>query len=97
VVEGDSRSGRAREAAASGASWDAERVRALRERMGLTQAEMAERVGTRQQTISEWETGARAPRPMSRRLLRMVAEEAGLYDADPPLEDVARQAEGESP
>lgn len=67
-------------AAAQETVWDAERVRVLRERMGLTQAELAERVGTRQQTISEWETGARAPRRMSRRLLRMVAEEAGLYD-----------------
>lgn len=62
-------------------AWGPEHVRALRERIGLTQAEMAERVGTRQQTISEWETGARVPRPMSRRLLQMVAEDAGFYDA----------------
>ena len=37
--------------------WDKERIQALRRHMGLTQHEMAERLGTRQQTISEWETG----------------------------------------
>jgi DNA-binding XRE family transcriptional regulator len=37
--------------------WDSGRVRALREHMGLTQQEMADQLGTRQQTISEWETG----------------------------------------
>jgi len=69
----------------------AEQVRELREALGVTQAELAERIGTRQQTVSEWETGAREPRRMSRRLLRMVAEESGHYDAraaaafaDPP-------------
>lgn len=56
-------------------------MRALRRRLGLSQAEFAERVGTRQQTISEWETGASRPRRMSQRLLRMVAEEATRYEA----------------
>lgn len=83
-------------AGADGA-WDAGRIRMLRERMGLTQAEMADRVGTRQQTISEWETGTRAPRPMSRRLLRMVAEEAGLYDVDRHLDEDIPPAEGVAP
>jgi type I restriction enzyme M protein len=68
----------------AGGGWDASAVRALRARLGLTQAELAERMGTRQQTVSEWETGARAPRRMSRRLLRMVAEEAGAYDPGAP-------------
>jgi DNA-binding transcriptional regulator YiaG len=60
--------------------WSPEAVQRLRARLGLSQAELAARVGTRQQTISEWETGTRAPRRMSRRLLRLVAEEAGVYD-----------------
>ena len=64
--------------------WTPEAVQRLRARMGLSQAELAERVGTRQQTISEWETGARTPRRMSRRLLRLVAEESGVYTAAPP-------------
>ena len=70
------------------AAWPPATVRALRAALGLSQAEFADRVGTRQQTISEWETGARAPRRMSRRLLRMVAEESGLYEVAPP--DAAR-------
>ena len=60
--------------------WDAEAVRHLRDRLGVTQAELADRLGTRQQTVSEWETGASTPRRMSQRLLRMVAEDAGVYD-----------------
>ncbi len=64
--------------------WDADAVRALRARLGLTQAGLAQRLGTRQQTVSEWETGASTPQRMSRRLLRMVAEAEGVYDAFPP-------------
>lgn len=67
--------------------WDADAVRALRAQLGLTQADFADRIGTRQQTVSEWETGASTPRRMSRRLLRMVAEDAGFYDAAPPSPD----------
>ncbi|MCK9487309.1 MAG: helix-turn-helix domain-containing protein [Dehalococcoidia bacterium] len=69
--------------------WDADAVRALRAQLGLTQADLAERLGTRQQTVSEWETGTSEPRRMSRRLLRMVAEDAGFYDASPPPGDTA--------
>ena len=63
--------------------WDSGRVRALREHMGLTQQEMALQLGTRQQTISEWETGMYQPRGASSTLLTMVAERAGFeYGAD---------------
>jgi len=58
--------------------WDSGRVRALREHMGLTQQEMANQLGTRQQTISEWETGIYQPRGASSTLLTMVAERAGF-------------------
>lgn len=67
--------------------WAPEDVQRLRAHLGVSQAELAERVGTRQQTISEWETGARAPRRMSRRLLRMVAEASGLYAVRDAPED----------
>jgi DNA-binding transcriptional regulator YiaG len=64
------------------AAWDAEGVRALRKHMGLSQQGLAEELGTRQQTISEWETGMYRPRGLSERLLTMVAEQAGFdYDA----------------
>ena len=58
--------------------WDSVRVRALREHLGLTQQEMANQLGTRQQTISEWETGMYQPRGASSTLLSMVAERAGF-------------------
>jgi DNA-binding transcriptional regulator YiaG len=44
--------------------------------MGLTQRELAERLGTRQQTISEWEKGMYQPRGASSTLLSIVAERA---------------------
>jgi DNA-binding transcriptional regulator YiaG len=56
-------------------------VRALRERLGDSQQQFAERLGTRQQTVSEWERGASRPRRMAQRLLTMLAEEAAAYDA----------------
>ncbi len=58
--------------------WDAARVRALRGKLGLTQAGLAEELGTRQATISEWEHGLYQPRGASARLLGLVAERAGL-------------------
>lgn len=61
--------------------WDAAGVRELRKHIGGTQAELAELLGTRQQTVSEWELGSSHPRRMSQRLLRLVAEEHGFYRA----------------
>jgi DNA-binding transcriptional regulator YiaG len=58
------------------ARWDKERIQALRQYLGLTQQEMAARLGTRQQTISEWENGLYTPRGASATLLSMVAEKA---------------------
>lgn len=64
-------------------AWDAAAVRRLRAHLGVTQDELAGRLGTRQQTVSEWETGTRAPRRMARRLLQLVAEQSGYYEARP--------------
>jgi len=54
--------------------WDRSRIRALRNHLGLTQVELAEQLGIRQQTVSEWETGQYEPRGTSVTLLRLVAE-----------------------
>ena len=56
--------------------WDSNHIQALRRHLGLTQRELADRLGTRQQTISEWETGAYQPRGASSTLLSIVAEQA---------------------
>jgi DNA-binding transcriptional regulator YiaG len=61
-----------------GPRWDAEAVRALREHMDLNQGEMAEILGVRQQTISEWETGVYAPTRGRSKHLDLVAERAGF-------------------
>jgi DNA-binding XRE family transcriptional regulator len=58
--------------------WNGELVRALREHMGLTQQEMAKELGVRQQTISEWETGAYEPKRSTSKYLSLVAERAGF-------------------
>ena len=65
-----------------GEQWaSGRRVRRLRRHLGETQAAFADRLGTNQQTVSEWERGARQPRRMARQLLHLVAEQAGYYDA----------------
>ena len=64
--------------------WDSERIRALRRHLGLTQSELAEKLGTRQQTISEWETSMYRPRGASATLLSIVAEQTKFgYEAIP--------------
>ena len=64
--------------------WDSEYIQALRRHLGLTQRELAERLGTRQQTISEWETGVYKPRGASATLLSIIAERAKFeYQAIP--------------
>ena len=63
------------------ATWDGSRVRKLRRYLDETQAAFAERLGTRQQTVSEWERGKSHPRRMARRLLQLVAQSEGFCAA----------------
>jgi transcriptional regulator with XRE-family HTH domain len=58
--------------------WDAARLQALRRHLGLTQQQLADELGMRQQTISEWETGVYRPRGASARLLGLIAERVGF-------------------
>jgi len=70
--------------------WDAESIRALRKHLGLTQQQMSEELGTRQQTISEWETGVYRPRGGMNRLLTLIAERADFkyqVKSDNPAEE----------
>jgi DNA-binding transcriptional regulator YiaG len=62
--------------------WDGRRIHALRQHLRLTQAKLADELGTRQQTISEWETGMYKPRGTASTLLTLVAERSGFkYEA----------------
>lgn len=78
-------------------AWTAERVTALRSRLGLTQAQFAERVGCGQTTVSMWEAGERHPAglyaaaldaldteaaPLPPRLSASLATTASDFDAD---------------
>ncbi|MGB5924724.1 MAG: helix-turn-helix transcriptional regulator [Dehalococcoidia bacterium] len=50
----------------------------MRHHLNLTQATLADELGTRQQTISEWENGMYRPRGASATLLSIVAERSGF-------------------
>ena len=69
-------------------AWDAARVRALRKHLGYTQQQLSDELGTRQQTISEWETGMSQPRGASAKLLSLIAEKAEFQYGDSPDGDV---------
>ena len=57
-------------------NWGCKRIQSLRRHLGLTQRQLADRLGIRQQTISEWETGLYQPRGASSTLLSFIAEQA---------------------
>ena len=74
--------------------WDAEKVKALRDHLGLTQQQMSDELGTRQQTISEWERGMYRPRGVSRTMLNIIADGAGFrYETDNSGEPVKSEEE----
>ncbi len=65
--------------------WDGELVEGLRRHMQLTQGELAEELGVRQQTISEWERGAYLPSRATSKYLTLVAErERFIYQVENP-------------
>ena len=74
-----------RQGKANRAQWDSERIQTLRRHLGLTQRGLADRLGTRQQTISEWETGEHKPRGTSVTLLTIIAEQTKFEYQTIPL------------
>jgi DNA-binding transcriptional regulator YiaG len=72
-------------------NWNGDSIRELRQRLKLTQQELADQLGTRQQTISEWETNMYQPRGTSATLLSIVAERAkSKYGTKKPTERRSR-------
>ncbi len=63
--------------------WNDGMIKALRQHMGLSQGGLADELGVRQQTVSEWETGVYAPSRATSKHLGLVAERAGFpYDVE---------------
>jgi DNA-binding transcriptional regulator YiaG len=61
--------------------WNDGMIKALRQHMGASQGKLADELGVRQQTVSEWETGVYAPSRATSKHLGLVAERAGFaYD-----------------
>jgi DNA-binding XRE family transcriptional regulator len=58
--------------------WSADLIRELRLHLNLTQTEFAERLGVRQATVSEWETGAYEPSRSTSKHLELIAKMAGF-------------------
>lgn len=49
--------------------WGKGNIKIARERIGLTQIDLADKLGVKQQRISEWETGTHSPMPVFQRVL----------------------------
>ena len=52
--------------------WNADRIRQLRRNLELSQTDLAQHLGCRQQTVSEWETGLYTPGNAYGKLLNML-------------------------
>ena len=70
-------------------------MRALRRHLRLSQDGLAAQLGTRQQTVSEWETGRYRPRGASATLLSMIAERAEFgYEVENAKSEKRKTDEG---
>jgi DNA-binding transcriptional regulator YiaG len=53
--------------------WTPGQIKQLRKDLGVSQGKLARRMGVRQATVSDWETGKRSPSPMACRLLDRIS------------------------
>jgi hypothetical protein len=69
--------------------WTGSMIYALRAHLGISQAELADKLGVRQQTISEWENQIYQPTRSRSKHLNLVAERAGFDfgEAEPSAEE----------
>lgn len=67
--------------------WDAEKVKALRDYLGLTQTQFAQELGILQQTVSQWECGYHYPKGASVKVLNLVAEKGKFKYGETPSKD----------
>lgn len=55
-------------------AWDSASIHSLRKHISASQAALAEIIGVRQQTISEWERGVYKPKKSMCKYLMLIAE-----------------------
>ena len=75
-------------------------IRRARTRAGVSQAELARRLGTKQPVVARWETGARAPtlETVSRAVEACgLALDVAVIDRDPGEEALLREWQGLTP
>ncbi|MEO0534719.1 MAG: helix-turn-helix transcriptional regulator [Cyanobacteria bacterium P01_A01_bin.123] len=65
--------------------WHQDAIKALRKHMKLTQAQFAEELGVRRQTVSEWENGVYDPDRSKLKFLELIAKQANFQ---PPSDHV---------
>ena len=61
---------------------DAQRIQALRKRLGWTQKRLAEELGACWQTVNRWENGHFQPKGMSLKLLQQLDAQSRKGGAD---------------
>ena len=61
--------------------WQQDAIKALRKHMHLTQAQFAEELGVRRQTVSEWENGVYDPDRSTTKFLELIAKQANFQTA----------------
>ncbi len=59
--------------------WQQEAIQALRSHMGLTQAQFAQELGVRRQTVSEWENGVYDPDRSTTKFLELIAKQSDFH------------------
>lgn len=56
--------------------WQQGTIKALRQHMSLTQAQFAQELGVRRQTVSEWENGVYTPDRSTTKFLKLIAQQS---------------------
>ncbi len=53
-------------------------IKAIRRKLGLTQEQLAHRLGVSFVTVNEWENGKRKPSPLARRQIEQFVKDVGI-------------------